>query len=148
MLNYSRTDVLHIAVLGAVYFLAAKLGLALAPVFGTVTLFWPPSGIALAALLIFGWRLFPAIAIGEFLASLGMGLPLSSVAGISCGNALEGLLGYYLLRQCSGFGDGLKTLRDVGLLFVFGALLSPLVAAVNGAWWVKYAVGGSWGDYL
>ncbi|BBI99230.1 hypothetical protein FGKAn22_09230 [Ferrigenium kumadai] len=148
MLNYSRTHVLHIAVLSAVYFLAAKLGLALALVYNTVTLFWPPSGIALAALLIFGWRVFPAIAIGEFLASLTMGLPLSSLAGISCGNALEGLLGYYLLRHRFGFDEGLHTLRDVALLFVFGALLSPLVAAVNGAWWIKYAIGGSWGDYL
>jgi diguanylate cyclase (GGDEF)-like protein/PAS domain S-box-containing protein len=148
VLNYNRTHLLHIAVLSAVYFLAAKLGLALALVYNTVTLFWPPSGIALAALLVFGWRVFPAIAIGEFFASLSMGLPLSSLAGMSCGNALEGLVGYYLLRHCFGFGEGLHTLRDVALLFVFGALISPLVAAVNGAWWIKHAIGGSWGDYL
>ena len=147
MLNYSRADLLRIVLLSAVCFFAAKLGLALALVHNTVTLFWPPSGIALAALLIFGWRVFPAIAIGEFFANLTTGLPVSSVAGISFGNALEGLLGYYLLRH-RGFDVKLHALRDVGLLFFFGALLSPLVAAANGAWWIMQAVGGSWGDYL
>lgn len=147
MLGYDRTDILRVAALSAVYFLAAKLGLALALVHNTVTLFWPPSGIALASLLIFGWRLFPAIAIGEFLANLSTGLPLSSVAGISCGNMLEGLLGYILLGRCAKFDVRLHTLRDVGSLFLYGVLLSPLLAAFNGAWWIKVATGGSWADF-
>jgi diguanylate cyclase (GGDEF)-like protein len=148
MLSYNRTDLKHLVLLGAVYFLAAKLGLALALVHDTVTLFWPPSGIALAALLIFGWRVFPAIAIGEFLANVGGVLPLSSVAGIACGNALAGLFGYYLLRHRFGFNERLHTLRDVGLLFFLGALLSTMVSAASGAWWIKQAFGGSWGDFL
>ncbi len=114
----------------------------------TVTLFWPPSGIALAALLIFGWRLFPAIAIGEFFATLWIGLPLSHVFAIACGNALSGLLGYYLLRHRCGFDQRLSTLRDVAQLFILGALVSTLLAAVNGAWWIKQASGGSWQDFL
>jgi diguanylate cyclase (GGDEF)-like protein len=148
MFGYTRTDVMRIAAISAAYFLAARLGLALSSTYNTITLFWPPSGIALASLLLFGWRVFPAIAIGEFLAILTAGLPVSAVAGISGGNVLEGLLGYYLLRHRSGFDKRLLTLRDVGMLFVFGALISPAVAAANGAWWIMQATGGSWGGYL
>lgn len=147
-MGYDRTVILRIAVLSAVYFVAAKVGLALALVHDTVTLFWPPSGIALAALLIFGWRLFPAIIIGEFFANLGTELsPLGALA-LACGNAFEGLFGYYLLRHRAGFDERLHTLQDVGRLFVFGVFISPLVAALNGAWWIKLATDGSWMDFL
>jgi diguanylate cyclase (GGDEF)-like protein len=146
--GYDRNAVLHIVLLSIIYFLTARIGLALALVHDTVTLFWPPSGIALASLLIFGWRAFPAIIIGEFFANLGGALPVGSVIGISCGNALEGLVGYYLLRHHLGFDEKLQTLRDVVALFIFGVLFSPLVAAANGAWWIMAAFGGSWADYL
>src|SRR5512135_2819283 len=99
------------------YFATSQLGLEFAHVGHSVTLFWPPSGIALAALMIFGWRIFPAIAIGEFFANLTSGLPLASVVGISAGNTAEGLFGYYLLRHCFGFAGKLSTLKEVGLLF-------------------------------
>ncbi|MFH0933938.1 MAG: MASE1 domain-containing protein, partial [Pseudomonadota bacterium] len=148
MFGYDRTDLMRIAALSVVYFLTAKLGLALALLHNTVTLFWPPSGIALASLLIFGWRVFPAIFIGEFFANLMTGLPLASVVGISCGNALGGLLGYYLLRHCSTFDVRLRSLRDIGSLFLFGVLVSPLLAAANGAWWIMQAFGGGWGEFL
>ncbi len=147
MFGYTKHDLLCIIAVGTVYFLAAKLGLALALVHDTVTLFWPPSGIALAALLLFGWRVFPAIILGEFLANVSGALPIGSVIGISIGNALEGLAGYYLLRRC-GFDMRLARLRDVGLLFLFGALLSAIVGAASGAWWITQAFDTSWTDYL
>lgn len=52
----------------------AKLGLAYAVVGQTVTLFWPPSGIALAAALIGGYRVWPGIALGALLANSGTGV--------------------------------------------------------------------------
>ncbi len=148
MFGYDRTAVQRVIVLGAVYFFAAKFGLALGLIHNTVTLFWPPSGIALAALLVYGWRIFPGIIVGAFLANLSTGMPLLSVVGISCGNLLEALCGYYLLRHQCKFDERLGALRDIGLLFIFGAMLSPLVAAINGAFWVKLAIDGSWADYL
>ncbi len=141
------SDWLRGGLVALVYFAASQLGLEFAQVGHAVTLFWPPSGIALAALLLFGWRVFPAIAIGEFFANLGGGLPLASIIGFSCGNVLEGLLAYYLLHRFA-FDQRLNSLRDVRLLFVLGGLVSPLVAAVNGAWWVKQGTGGSWDDFL
>src|SRR5690242_11101518 len=58
-----------IAALAALYFGAAKLGLSLATLAEQVTLVWPATGIALAALLLFGYRMWPGIALGAFLAN-------------------------------------------------------------------------------
>jgi two-component system, NarL family, sensor histidine kinase FusK len=58
------------------YFATAQLGLAFAVVGGTVTLFWPPSGIALVAVLMFGYRIAPGIFLGAFLANAWTGLPI------------------------------------------------------------------------
>ena len=59
----------------ALYVAAAKVGLMYAVVGSTVTLLWAPSGIALAALLLYGWRMAFAVALGAFLANSGTGLP-------------------------------------------------------------------------
>ncbi|MDD5057552.1 MAG: EAL domain-containing protein [Sideroxydans sp.] len=142
-----KNDWLRGGLLALVYFAAAQIGLKLALSHHTVTLFWPPSGIALAALLILGWRVFPAIIIGEFFAILGNDMSVSGAFGIACGNAVEGLLGYYWLHRF-GFDVRMRNLRDVGMLFVFGVVLSPPLAAVNGALWVWLATGGSWIDGL
>ncbi len=51
-----------IAFIAIVYFAAAELGLSLASAHTNVTPVWPPTGIAIASLLIFGWRVWPAVA--------------------------------------------------------------------------------------
>src|SRR5262249_6704653 len=53
----------QVALLAAAYFGAAKLGLTMAFVAEQVTAVWPPTGIALAALLLFGYRAWPGIAL-------------------------------------------------------------------------------------
>ena len=64
-----RADVAWAGGVAVVYFVAAKLGLTLATVGGTVTLVWPPSGVAVAAMLLCGRRVWPGVAIGAFLAN-------------------------------------------------------------------------------
>ncbi len=59
--------------LTAVYVGAAKLGLTMASLNGNVTIIWPPTGIALAALVLGGVRLWPGVAMGAFLAALSTG---------------------------------------------------------------------------
>src|SRR5439155_8343729 len=59
-----------IAGLGVVYFVAAKLGLKLAFLYPSASSVWPGTGIALAAMLLFGYRVWPAIFLGAFLANL------------------------------------------------------------------------------
>src|SRR6478736_1498416 len=84
--------------LAGVYFGAARLGLSLAFLAEQVTVVWPPTGIALAAVLLFGPRVWPGIALGAFLANVSVHAPPLVACGIATGNTLEALTGAWLLR--------------------------------------------------
>jgi two-component system, NarL family, sensor histidine kinase FusK len=99
----------------------------------TVSLVWAPSGIALAALMVFGWRMAIGVALGAFLANVGTGIPLLAAGSIALGNTLGAVVGAMLLLRFPGFCIGLKTRRDVFALIVFGAMLGTMVSASVGA---------------
>src|SRR5690348_3614584 len=84
--------VAEILALFAIYFSTAKLGLSLDAVSRFATLIWLPSGIAVTALLLGGYRLWPAIMLGAFLVNRFNGAPLFVAAGIGMGNTLEALV--------------------------------------------------------
>lgn len=92
-------DILNGAVLCAAYFVTAKFGLMLDPVGGCATLVWPPTGLALAALLLSGLRLWPGVALAAFLANGTSGAPVPVACGIAVGNTLEAVGGAFLLRR-------------------------------------------------
>jgi signal transduction histidine kinase/integral membrane sensor domain MASE1/CheY-like chemotaxis protein len=116
----------------AVYFGAAKLGLSMAFVAEQVTVVWPPTGIALAAVLLFGYRLTPGIWLGAFLANLTAHEPIGTAVGIATGNTLEAVVGAVLLRRLMGPGRTFGRLRDVLGLVTLGALVSTAVSATIG----------------
>ena len=122
----------RVAVVSAAYVGTAKLGLALAYEQSSITAVWAPTGIALAALIIWGYRLWPAVALGAFLANLWTGVPLVTVVGITTGNTLEALVGAYLLLRVAGFQPSLARVRDVLALLVYGAVVSTTVSATIG----------------
>jgi integral membrane sensor domain MASE1 len=78
-----------VAALVGAYYGAAKLGLNLAFETESVTAVWPPTGIALAALVLWGYRLWPGVALGAFLANSWTGIPLYAELGITLGNTLK-----------------------------------------------------------
>ena len=119
------------ALVALVYFGAAKGGLALAYEHDQVTAVWPPSGIALAAVYLWGYRVWPGVMLGAFLANAWAGAPFLSDVGIAVGNTLEGLVGAALLRR-SGFRPSLARVRDVVALAVLAAGLSTMVSATVG----------------
>jgi signal transduction histidine kinase len=123
--------VLGIFVLAGVYIAAARAGLALDAVSGFATLVWAPSGISLAALIIFGRRLWPGVAIGALGANLLTGAPLVVAAGIAVGNTGEALIAMVLLHR-AGFRPSLDRLRDVLALLTIAALASTAVSATVG----------------
>jgi PAS domain S-box-containing protein len=98
---------------------------------GFASLVWPPTGIALAALLLFGYRLWPAVALAAFLVNWQQGAPLTAAAGIAMGNTLEAVLGVFFLR-CVGFEPALNRVKDVLMLAFLGAGLSTLFSATVG----------------
>jgi two-component system, NarL family, sensor histidine kinase FusK len=140
-----RTDTFHpVALLFGVtslYLAAAKIGLAYAVVGSTVSMVWAPSGIALAALLVFGWRMAFGIALGAFLANVGTGIPLLAACSIAAGNTLAAIVGAGLLLRWPGFELALGTRRAVFALIVFGAMLGTTVSASVGV--ATLAIAGS-----
>lgn len=133
--------------LALAYFVSAQIGLSLSLLEHSVTVFWPPSGIALAALLLYGYRLWPGVFLGAFCANWGAGLPLLSVLGMSTGGTLEVLLGAYLLNQYARFNVDLTEARDIFRLVWRGGILSTLLSAVIGALCLKWAGAIQWGQY-
>src|ERR1043165_6112360 len=98
--NGGRLRLLLAAViLAAIYFVAAKLSLKLAFLNASASAVWPPAGIAVAALLLFGNRLWPGIFVGAFLANVFTAGNVLSSFGIAAGNTLEALAAAWLVRQ-------------------------------------------------
>ena len=119
------------AALAVVYVAAAKLGLELSVARGVVTPVWAPTGIAIAALFLFGRNLWPAVALGALVANVTSDASLAVAAAIAVGNTLEALVGSELLRRV-GVRPALDRVRDVIALIVLAALAAPVVAATNG----------------
>jgi PAS domain S-box-containing protein len=123
--------VAHVAVLVALYVGTATLGLSLHAVGGIATAVWPPTGLALVALVLRGYPLWPGIALGAYLVNVWAGAPLLMAAGMALGNTLEALLGAMFLSYVVRFRPALDRLRDVAGL-VGTAVLSTLVSATIG----------------
>jgi signal transduction histidine kinase/ActR/RegA family two-component response regulator len=123
-----------IPLLAAVYIGAAKLGLSLAPNEAKqVTAVWPPAGIALAAVILLGYRVWPAIALGAFIANITTPNEMVGTAcGIALGNTLEALAGAWLLRTFARFDGSLSRMTDAAALIVLGAGVSTALAATVG----------------
>ncbi|MFE7772318.1 MASE1 domain-containing protein [Streptomyces sp. NPDC057445] len=123
--------VLRALAVAAVYYGSAELGLLQQLVRGQVTPLWPPTGVALAALLILGLRVWPGIALGAFLVNVSIGPSALAVLAIAAGNTLAPVVAYVLLRRV-GFRPELDRLRD-GLALVFlGALTGMLISSTLG----------------
>ncbi|HEU5475071.1 MAG TPA: MASE1 domain-containing protein [Actinophytocola sp.] len=122
---------LRILLVAAAYYVTAQFGLWLSVVNDQVTPLWPPTGIGLACLLLLGFRCWPGITLGAFLANLPLGPNLVAVLAISAGNTLSLLCAYLLLRRV-GFRIELDRLRDALALVFLGACGAMLISATMG----------------
>ncbi|HYY88049.1 MAG TPA: MASE1 domain-containing protein, partial [Chloroflexota bacterium] len=134
------------AAVAVVYFGAAKFGLSLAFTTRQVTAVWPPTGIALACVLVLGSRIWPGIYVGALLINLVSHEPVGTAAAIAVGNTLEALLGALLLRRV-GFDRALERVSDVVGLVLLSAVASTTVSATVGV--TSLALGGitAWSEY-
>jgi integral membrane sensor domain MASE1 len=129
----SRADLAYVGQLLAVtvaYVVAGKLGLAISPVSSFATLVWPPTGVCLAALLIGGCRLWPAVAVGALVTNLWTGAPPLVACGIAVGNTLEAVVGALALRRIPGFRGSFDRFTEViglGLVAVGATTISATV---------------------
>ena len=122
----------QIGLVAGVYFLAARLSLALAIPPGYASAVWPPSGIALAAALALGWRVWPGIWIGAALANVMVESSPLSAGLIASGNTLEALVGAGLVRRHVGDVGRFERAEDV-VRFILACALAAVVAATVAA---------------
>ncbi len=114
------------------YVIAARLGFQFAFAAEQVTTVWAPTGIALAALLLWGPSLWPAIWFAAFVANVGTQAPLWTAGGIATGNTLEAVAGAWMLRRMPGFDPTLRRLPDAVAFIVGGAVTSTAISATVG----------------
>jgi signal transduction histidine kinase len=133
-----RLILLNLAVAVA-YAAAGAFGLWLGGmVDGNVTLLWPPTGIALAAAYLFGWRIWPGLCLGAFAATASTGAPLGFALITAIGNPLPAMVTVMIVRRWrEGQAADLHDVTDAVLLTSVGAILTPVLSAgigVAGLW--------------
>src|SRR4051812_42872846 len=119
-----------VAVVALAYYGAGRIGLELAYLNGAVAALWPPAGLGLAVLFLYGVRLWPAIVIGD-LALGDYSTPLGTVLAQTFGNTVALVAAALLLRRLTSGRGGLDRVADVLALFA-SALVAALVSAAFG----------------
>ncbi len=136
-----------VTLLFAIYFVAGKLGLKLAFVNASATAVWPPTGIALAAFVMLGYRVWPGILLGAFLVNLTTAGSIATSIGIAVGNTLEGLIGAYFVNRLAKGRRAFDRPQDVFKFAVLAGIVSTMVSATFGV--ASLSLGGfaSWSQY-
>jgi signal transduction histidine kinase len=137
---------LILAALFGLYVVAGKLGLSLAFVHASASPVWPPTGIALASLLTFGYRVWPAIFVGAFVVNATTMGSVATSFGIATGNTLEALLGAYLVNRYANGVRAFDHSQDVFKFAGFAALLSTILSAGIGVGSLALSGYAAWED--
>src|SRR6266704_814330 len=136
-----------LAALAAGYFVAGKVGLEVAYVHPSATVVWPPSGLTLAAFLLLGYEVWPAILLGAFLVNITTAGDVATSAAIAAGNTLEGLVGAYLVNRFARGHRACERARDIFKLAGLAALGSTAVSATAGVAALSLAGFARWTDF-
>src|SRR6266478_1749445 len=152
-----------IGLLTLVYFIAGKFGLMLASLHASASPVWPAAGIALAALLVLGYRAWPAIFIGAFLVNITTAGNVATSLAIASGNTLEAVCGAWLVNRFAGgttVFDRPQGVVKFALAAVVSTVIGPAVGVTSlalggfadwanfGAIWVTWWLGDTTGDLL
>src|SRR5881409_3990764 len=135
-----------IGILAVIYFIAGKLGLMLASLHASASPVWPPAGIALAALLLLGYRAWPAIFIGAFLVNVTTAGNVATAFAIATGNTLEALVGAWLVNRFAGGTNVFDRLQGV-FKFAIAATISSTISPAFGVTSLGVAGFADWANY-
>ena len=125
--------------LAAVYVAAGKFGLLFAFVHASASPVWPPTGLAIAAVLLLGRWVWPAVFVGAFLVNVTTAGSAASSLGIAAGNTLEALLAGYLVGRFASGPAAFERARDI---FVFAGLAGFVSTAASASIGVASLVAG------
>src|SRR6476661_1962441 len=152
-----------IGILAIIYFAVGKFGLMLASLHASASPVWPSAGIALAATLLFGYRVWPAILIGAFLVNVTTAGNVATSFAIAIGNALEALAGAWLVNRFAGgkeFCDRPQGVFKFALAAGISTIISPAFGVTSlalagfanwtnyGAIWLTWWLGDATGDLV
>jgi signal transduction histidine kinase/ActR/RegA family two-component response regulator len=135
-----------IGALALIYFVAGKLGLQLAFVNASASPVWPPAGIALAALLLLGYRAWPAIFVSAFFVNVTTAGNITTSLGIAAGNTLEAVCGAWLVNRFAGGARVFDRPRDV-FKFALAAVVSTTVSPSFGVTSLAFGGFANWANY-
>jgi signal transduction histidine kinase/integral membrane sensor domain MASE1/CheY-like chemotaxis protein len=146
--RWKLIDLGVVLMVAGLYFVTAKLGLSLASVNASVSPVWPPTGVAIALMLWFGYRAAPGILLGALLANyLLTDVSVATAAGISLGNTLEAFTAVYLVRRFTGSPNPFLRAIDVLKFVVFAAMLSTAVSATIGNVTLCLSGAATWSNF-
>src|SRR5687767_1898011 len=119
--GHGMRSILTLAGVAAAYFVAGKLGLSLAYVNESTTAVWPPAGIAVASLLLFGARVWPAIAVGALAVNLTTSGNLVASLLIAGGNTGEAVAAWWLVDRFARGRAAFERTPDIARFAVLAA---------------------------
>ena len=142
ILSSSAAYLGKIILVAVVYYLSGRVGLLFSIFNGNIAMINPPSGIALAGLLIFGWEYLPGVVLGAFATTISTGVPLSYALITVVGNSLAALVPALLIGRGKKFTClNLDRTDTVATLIIFGMLLGwTLVARRPADRWRRGAI--------
>ena len=128
----SRGRALTLLALCITYVLAGKLGLHFAFVHASATPLWPPTGIALAAVLLLGFRAWPAIFLGAFIVNVTTAGSVATSLGIAAGNTLEAIVGAWFVQRWANGRRAFMLPRTIFIFAVGAGFVATAVSATIG----------------
>lgn len=136
-----------LSLLALIYYAAGRFGLGLASINPHATVLWAPTGISIAALLLLGYRVWPAVLVGAFLVNHHVNASIVVSAAIAVGNTLEAFVGAYLVKQ---FANGTKAFyrtKDVFRFVCFSGFLASAISATIGVSILCSSGFANWHDF-
>src|SRR5438067_4426624 len=163
MQSRAFSGLLVIGLLTVVYFISGKFGLMLASLHASASPVWPPAGIALGALLVLGYRAWPAILVGAFLVNIATERNIATSLAVASGNTLEAVCGAWLVNRFAGgttVFDRPQGVFKFALAAMVSTIISPAFSVTSlalagflhwtkyGAIWLTWWLGDTTGDLL
>src|SRR5262245_38901668 len=133
--------------IGLAYFVLAKSGLALALIHPSASAIWPPTGFALAAIVLWGYRVWPAIFLAAMIANATAAGSIGTAIAIATGNTLEALVGAALINIWCNGRDAFSTSNGVAKFVVICVVLATPISATVGITALAIAGDADWANF-
>ncbi len=142
----SKQYLLAILSLALVYYFFGQLGLLIQKYPG-ITPMWPPSGIAIAAAILFGKRIWPGITLGVLILAYSARIPFTSTVTVTLGNTVEPILAVYLLEKTVNLDTLFEQVKNIFTYLGFAVFVAPIISATVGAF--GFCAGGAqpWSEF-